>query len=168
MLLGCKIRSMIRHGEFPDEIAEAITNAYEASFAGQQETFLSITGHRELLDACRRCYASLFTDRAISYREEQGLGHMEVALSVGVQKMSCSTICSSSSPHDHCMGLQWPRPPAWQGAGAASRTSKDSATETEAVEPSATAPIIVWSGQEEPSWVRYASSQPKRGRSRIV
>ncbi len=59
----------------------------EASFAGQQETFLNIAGERELLDACRKCYASLFTDRAISYREEKKFHHLDVALSVGVQKM---------------------------------------------------------------------------------
>lgn len=59
----------------------------EASFAGQQESFLNVKGEAELLEACRRCYASLFTDRAISYRYEQGFDHMQVALSVGVQKM---------------------------------------------------------------------------------
>ncbi len=59
----------------------------EASFAGQQETFLNIRGEAELLDACKRCYASLFTDRAISYREERGFEHMKIALSVGVQEM---------------------------------------------------------------------------------
>ncbi len=59
----------------------------EASFAGQQETFLNIQGEDDLLDACRRCYASLFTNRAISYREEKGFDHMQVALSVGVQRM---------------------------------------------------------------------------------
>jgi pyruvate, water dikinase len=58
-----------------------------ASFAGQQETFLNISGEAELLDACRKCYASLFTDRAISYRQVQGFDHMKVALSIGVQKM---------------------------------------------------------------------------------
>jgi pyruvate,water dikinase len=59
----------------------------EASFAGQQETFLNITGEEELLEACRKCYASLFTNRAISYRNEHGFDHLQVALSVGVQKM---------------------------------------------------------------------------------
>lgn len=59
----------------------------DASFAGQQETFLNIRGEDALLDACKRCFASLFTDRAISYREEKGFEHMKVALSVGVQKM---------------------------------------------------------------------------------
>jgi pyruvate, water dikinase len=59
----------------------------EASFAGQQETFLNVVGEEALLDACRRCYASLFTDRAIAYREAHGFDHMRVALSIGVQKM---------------------------------------------------------------------------------
>ncbi|MEU9047804.1 MULTISPECIES: phosphoenolpyruvate synthase [unclassified Kitasatospora] len=59
----------------------------EASFAGQQETFLNVRGREALLDACRRCYASLFTDRAIDYRERMGFGQLAVALSVGVQLM---------------------------------------------------------------------------------
>lgn len=59
----------------------------DASFAGQQETFLNIRGERALLDACRRCYASLFTDRAISYRETKGFEHLKVALSIGIQQM---------------------------------------------------------------------------------
>ena len=110
---GRALRRLFLKGTFPDEIEEAIREAYralsrrenrdevdvavrssataedlpEASFAGQQETFLNIHGEEELLDACRRCYASLFTDRAISYRTERGFDHMKVALSVGVQKM---------------------------------------------------------------------------------
>mgnify|MGYP001037321609 CR=1 FL=1 len=110
---GKAIRRLFRYGSFPDEIEEDIRAAYrelsdrhdadevdvaarssataedlpEASFAGQQETFLNVTGEKELLEACRKCYASLFTDRAITYREEQGFDHMQVALSVGVQKM---------------------------------------------------------------------------------
>ena len=59
----------------------------DASFAGQQETFLHIEGERALLEACRRCYASLFTDRAISYRQLNGFDHLQVALSIGVQRM---------------------------------------------------------------------------------
>jgi pyruvate,water dikinase len=58
-----------------------------ASFAGQQESFLNIRGERALLDACRQCFASLFTDRAISYRVDKDFDHLAVALSVGVQKM---------------------------------------------------------------------------------
>jgi len=59
----------------------------DASFAGQQETFLNIQGEAALLKACRRCFASLFTDRAISYRQLNGFDHLEVALSIGVQRM---------------------------------------------------------------------------------
>lgn len=110
---GHGIRRLVRRGEFPDEIADAIVSAYdelcerystdnvdvavrssataedlpEASFAGQQETFLNVRGYDDLLESCRKCYASLFTDRAIAYREEQGFDHLDVALSVGVQKM---------------------------------------------------------------------------------
>ncbi len=58
-----------------------------ASFAGQQETFLNITGEELLLDSCQRCFASLFTDRAIHYRMDQGFDHFDVALSIGVMKM---------------------------------------------------------------------------------
>ncbi len=111
--IGEAVREMILDGEMPAGVEQAIREAYEllgrrydddhvdvavrssataedlpeASFAGQQETFLNIRGEDELLDACRRCFASLFTDRAITYREEQGFDHMRVALSVGVQKM---------------------------------------------------------------------------------
>jgi pyruvate,water dikinase len=67
----------------------------DASFAGQQETFLNVSGEDALIAACRRCYASLFTDRAISYRRVQGFDHSEVALSVGVQMMVRSDIASS-------------------------------------------------------------------------
>lgn len=59
----------------------------EASFAGQQESFLNIRGERALLEACRQCLASLFTNRAISYRVDKGFDHFAVALSIGVQKM---------------------------------------------------------------------------------
>jgi pyruvate,water dikinase len=58
-----------------------------ASFAGQQESYLNVRGGRALLDACRQCFASLFTDRAISYRVDKGFDHFAVALSIGVQKM---------------------------------------------------------------------------------
>ena len=52
-----------------------------------RKTFLNVQGEDDLLEACRRCYASLFTNRAISYRQEKGFDHMQVALSVGVQRM---------------------------------------------------------------------------------
>jgi pyruvate,water dikinase len=111
---GEAIRRLFLAGRFPDHIAEDIRAAYrelarrrggaeapavavrssataedlpQASFAGQQETFLNVRGEAELLDACRRCYASLFTDRAISYRVAQGFDHLQVALSIGVQAM---------------------------------------------------------------------------------
>ncbi len=66
-----------------------------ASFAGQQETYLNVRGEEELIDAIRRCFASLFTDRAISYRIDKGFDHFRVALSVGVQKMVRSDLASS-------------------------------------------------------------------------
>lgn len=66
-----------------------------ASFAGQQETYLNIKGDDALLDACRRCFASLFTDRAIAYRVEHGFDHLDVALSIAVMKMVRSDLASS-------------------------------------------------------------------------
>src|SRR5512133_299719 len=67
----------------------------EASFAGAQETFLNVTGHDRVIEACRRCYASLFTDRAISYRAERGFAHDKVGLSIAVQTMVHSDVGSS-------------------------------------------------------------------------
>jgi pyruvate,water dikinase len=67
----------------------------EASFAGQLETFLNIRGGEQLLDAVKRCFASLFTDRAIAYRENHGFDHMKVALSVGVQQMVRADLAGS-------------------------------------------------------------------------
>ena len=84
-----------------DEVAVAVRSSAtaedlpEASFAGQQETFLNVRGERTLLDACRRCFASLFTDRAIAYRENQGFDHLQIALSVGVQKMVRADLAGS-------------------------------------------------------------------------
>jgi pyruvate,water dikinase len=118
---GNAIRSAFLRGEWPTDTATAITKAYhdlcrrlgrnevdvavrssataedlpEASFAGQQETFLNIRGDKALLDACRRCYASLFTDRAIAYRTAKNFDHMKVALSIGVQQMVRSDIGGS-------------------------------------------------------------------------
>jgi pyruvate,water dikinase len=66
-----------------------------ASFAGQQETYLNVRGLQHLRDACRRCFASLFTDRAISYRAERGFEHEKVYLSIGVQKMIRSDLAGS-------------------------------------------------------------------------
>jgi hypothetical protein len=66
-----------------------------ASFAGQQETFLNVRGYQELKEACIKCYASLFTDRAISYRIDNGFDHFKVALSIGIMKMVRSDLASS-------------------------------------------------------------------------
>ncbi|MGO9947774.1 MAG: phosphoenolpyruvate synthase [Steroidobacteraceae bacterium] len=110
---GAAIRRLITDGEYPAAAAEAIRAAYrelgrrsgmadlavavrssataedlpQASFAGQQESFLNVRGESELLRACRKCYASLFTDRAIVYRETNGFDHLQVALSIGIQQM---------------------------------------------------------------------------------
>jgi pyruvate,water dikinase len=67
----------------------------DASFAGQQETYLNVRGEAALLSTCRRCYASLFTDRAITYRKLKGFDHDQVALSIGVQLMVRSDIGGS-------------------------------------------------------------------------
>ncbi len=67
----------------------------DASFAGQQETYLNVHGVSSVLQACHRCFASLFTNRAISYRTIKGFDHFEIALSVGVQKMVRSDLASS-------------------------------------------------------------------------
>lgn len=117
---GHAIRKAILQAEFPKDLKLAITEAYarlckeygantdvavrssataedlpDASFAGQQETYLNIRGDHELLDACKKCFASLFTDRAISYRVDKGFDHFKVALSIGVQKMVRSDKASS-------------------------------------------------------------------------
>jgi pyruvate,water dikinase len=67
----------------------------DASFAGQQETYLNVQGHAALLDACKRCFASLFTDRAISYRADKGFAHFSIALSIGVQRMVRADLAAS-------------------------------------------------------------------------
>ncbi|MDE0856356.1 MAG: PEP-utilizing enzyme, partial [Nevskia sp.] len=118
---GDTIRRAFLRGRWPEPTAAAITQAYrqlsarigvaqanvavrssataedlpDASFAGQQETFLNITGETALLEACRACFASLFTDRAISYRQQRGFDHLKVGLSVGVQQMVRSDRASS-------------------------------------------------------------------------
>jgi pyruvate, water dikinase len=118
---GAKIRKAIVGGKWPDGVRNEILDAYRelcriggttelavavrssataedlpgASFAGQQETYLNIRGEKALLDACRRCYASLYTDRAIIYRETKGFAHDAVALSVGVQHMVRSDLAGS-------------------------------------------------------------------------
>ncbi|MDH3327967.1 MAG: phosphoenolpyruvate synthase [Desulfobulbaceae bacterium] len=117
---GEKTREIIRNAEFPDDLRKAIIDAYkkmeeeygegvdvavrssataedlpDASFAGQQETYLNIRGPEALIDACKRCFASLFTNRAISYRHDKGFGQFDVYLSIVVQKMARSDSASS-------------------------------------------------------------------------
>lgn len=87
--------------EFSDEISLAIRSSATAedlptaSFAGQQDTYLNVKGETALLNACKRCFASLFTDRAIHYRIDHGFDHFSVGLSIGVQKMVRSDLASS-------------------------------------------------------------------------
>ncbi len=87
--------------EYVDEISLAIRSSATAedlptaSFAGQQDTYLNVTGECALLNACKRCFASLFTDRAIHYRIDHGFDHFSVGLSIGVQKMVRSDQASS-------------------------------------------------------------------------
>lgn len=117
---GAAIRHAILAAELPSGLAAEITQAYgelcghpeqsrsvavrssataedlpDASFAGQQETYLNVQGTYALLDACKRCFASLFKDRAISYRIDQGFDPFQVALSVGVQHMVRSDLATS-------------------------------------------------------------------------
>lgn len=119
--VAAKIRQGIRGAPLPEEIKQEVLDAYarlsrsyeeentdvavrssataedlpEASFAGQQETYLNVRGPDALLVAVRDCMASLFTDRAIVYRAERGFDHRAVALSVGVQKMIRSDLASA-------------------------------------------------------------------------
>ena len=67
----------------------------DASFAGQQETYLNVQGDLSLLETCKRCFASLFTDRAISYRVDKGFDHFQIALSIGVQQMVRSDLAAA-------------------------------------------------------------------------
>lgn len=117
---GNIVRKLILKSKLPKELHDAICSAYEelsdmyekntdvavrssataedlpdSSFAGQQETYLNIKGKEAVCDAVKRCFASLFTDRAIAYREEKGFSHFDVALSAAVQKMVRSDIASS-------------------------------------------------------------------------
>lgn len=118
--IGSQIRTLILKGNFPPDLQKEIEESYEslkakdgsyvevavrssattedligASFAGQQETYLNVKGKEALMEAVRKCFASLFTDRAISYRQDKGFGHFKVALSVGVQRMVRSDLGSS-------------------------------------------------------------------------
>ena len=109
---GHAVREAIRTADLPADLQEQIVSAYkqlqgdsavlldvavrssataedlpDASFAGQQESYLNVQGVVSLLETCKRCFASLFTDRAISYRVDKGFEHFKVALSIGVQRM---------------------------------------------------------------------------------
>ncbi|AGB17531.1 phosphoenolpyruvate synthase [Halovivax ruber XH-70] len=118
---GETVRDLISEGEMPADLASRILERYEeladelgiddpevavrssataedlpeASFAGQQETFLNVAGRRELIDSIKHCFASLFTDRAIAYRENNDFDHFAVKLAVGVQKMGRADRASS-------------------------------------------------------------------------
>jgi pyruvate,water dikinase len=117
---GRRVRQAILAASLPVNLEQDITDAYDrlsgghhdlvdvavrssataedlpgASFAGQQETYLNVQGHQALLDACKRCFASLFTDRAISYRLDKGFDHFRIALSIGIQRMVRSDLAAS-------------------------------------------------------------------------
>ncbi len=119
--VGSEARRLMLETPFPKVVEEAIFEGYknlgdrigkktfevavrssataedlpDASFAGQQDTILNVKGEQKLIEACHQCYASLWTDRAISYRTAKGFDHFEVALSIGVQPMVRSDIASS-------------------------------------------------------------------------
>ena len=118
---GLQIRNLIRNSKFPPELSKKIIDAYyrlsaeygqettdvavrssataedlpDASFAGQQETYLNVRGPAAIMDSVRNCFASLFTDRAISYRQNFGYDHFAISISVCVQKMVRSDLGSS-------------------------------------------------------------------------
>ncbi|MGD8842593.1 MAG: phosphoenolpyruvate synthase, partial [Gammaproteobacteria bacterium] len=117
---GTRARSLVYGAPLPEDLKQELLEAYRkleaqygedmsvairssataedlptASFAGQQDTYLNIRGEAEYLDACKRCFASLFTDRAIHYRFDQGFDHFKVALSIGVMKMVRSDLAAS-------------------------------------------------------------------------
>ena len=119
--VGGEARRMMLETPFPSEVEEQIHNSYsklgkrigklnfevavrssataedlpDASFAGQQDTILNVKGNERLIQACHECYASLWTDRAISYRTAKGFDHFDVALSIGIQPMVRSDIACS-------------------------------------------------------------------------
>lgn len=92
-------RELSRGADKPMDVAVRSSATAEdlpnASFAGQQETYLNVQGDAALLESCKRCFASLFTDRAISYRQDKGFDHFKIALSIGVQRMVRSDLASS-------------------------------------------------------------------------
>ena len=118
--VGYEARQLLLKAEFPPPLRAAIIDAYremcrkygkntdvavrssataedlpDASFAGQQETYLNIRGEHALIDSCKKCFASLFTNRAIHYRADKGFDHFNIALSIGVQKMVRSDLAAS-------------------------------------------------------------------------
>jgi pyruvate,water dikinase len=119
--VGSEARALMLETPFPKEVETAIFDAYQklgerigkksfevavrssataedlpdASFAGQQDTILNVKGETQLIEACHQCYASLWTDRAISYRTAKGFDHFDVALSIGIQPMVRSDIACS-------------------------------------------------------------------------
>ncbi len=119
--VGAEARRLMLETPFPTEVEGAITKAYgelgkrigkknfevavrssataedlpDASFAGQQDTILNVRGEQRIIEACHECYASLWTDRAISYRTVKGFDHFDVALSIGIQPMVRSDIACS-------------------------------------------------------------------------
>ena len=117
---GKRARAAMMEAEFPEILKLQIVNAYEkleekygknidvavrssataedlpdASFAGQQESYLNVHNHQELLHSCKQCFASLFTDRAISYRVDKGFSHFDISLSIGVEVMVRSDLACS-------------------------------------------------------------------------
>ena len=117
---GSAIRHQITGTALPEPLGQEILSAYrklsdgsdrpvdvavrssataedlpDASFAGQQETYLNVQGDAALLESCKRCFASLFTDRAISYRQDKGFDNLKVGLSIGVQRMVRSDLAAS-------------------------------------------------------------------------
>src|SRR5277367_6123222 len=118
---GLQIRNLIRNAKFPPELSKKIIEAYyrlsaeygqeitdvavrssataedlpDASFAGQQETYLNVRGPAAIMDSVRNCFASLFTDRAISYRQNFGYDHFAISISVCIQKMVRSDLAAS-------------------------------------------------------------------------
>ena len=118
--VGSQARSLILEASLPEDLESAIRRAYvrlceqygpdtdvavrssataedlpDASFAGQHETYLNVHGINSLLEACKKCFASIFTDRAFYYRQTHGFDHLRISLSIGVQKMVRSDLASS-------------------------------------------------------------------------
>lgn len=130
---GAKARTLLQQAVLPPDLCEEITQAYrtlsgnkdlavavrssataedlpEASFAGQHESYLNVTGEKALLEAVHKCFVSLYTDRAIKYREDNGFRHHEVALSAGIQRMvradiGCAGVAFTLEPESGFKGV---------------------------------------------------------------